>query len=413
MKKLLIMIGLVLVAGTSPQGAFAADTQPPTVELKAWESTVYGDTLPADVNVSDDVGVTKVEYAIDDVVVRTETAPNFDVFIDLTGLAAEVHNLKAKAYDAAGNVAITRPRNFSIDRVGPEVTIHGPEITNAVNPQFSFSSSSDDFRQAGCIVQDRGPDRDFFECSKDVPFASGSVLDEGEWQFVVHASDAVRNKTVARRLFVVDRTPPALAFTAGPADGSTVDGSKVTYAWSAGDEHGAKQTCSVDAAAPADCDSGIELSLADGRHTLEVIATDEAGNVNRVSRSVTVETGGKGPQDGPGKDTTAPVIGLASPKQKLKALKKGLEVRVTCSEACAGTVVAKPTKGVKATRGIKFAGKASLGAAGTAAVKLKPTAKTRKKLKRLRKPLKLTVVSRLADPSGNSTTFSLKAKTRP
>jgi len=417
MKKLMILAGLLLATLASSPAANAADTQAPTVELKAWETTVYGDTLPADVIVTDDVGVTKVEYAIDDKVVRTETAPNFDVYIDLNGLTAETHNLKAKAYDAAGNIAITRPRNFTIDRTGPEVTINGPEITNAAYPQFSFSSPSADFRQAGCIVQDRGPDQDFYECSRDVPFASGSVLGEGEWQFVVHAGDAVHNTTVARHLFVIDRTPPDLNFTAGPAEGSTVSESKVSYAWTAEDANGAKQTCSVDDGTPVDCDGGIDLTLADGAHTLAVAAIDEAGNVARLSRRVTVDTGSVGPDpNDPDKDTTAPVVTLSSPKQKLKALKKGLKVRVTCSEACAGTVVAKATKPVKATKGIKFTAQVSLTATGSTTVRLRPNAKAKKKLKGLikaKRPLKLTTVSHLADPSGNPTTFSLKTKTRP
>lgn len=416
MKKLLILAGLML-ATVVPQSALAADTQAPTVELKAWETTVYGDTLPADVIVSDDVGVTKVEYAIDDKVVRTETAPNFDVFIDLTGLVAETHNLKAKAYDAAGNVAITRPRNFSIDRIAPEVTVNGPVISNAEYPQFSFSSPSADFASAGCVVQDRGPDQEYFECSKDVPFASGRILPDGEWQAVVHVRDLVGNRTTVRHPFVIDRTPPELAFTAGPADRSTVKAANVRYEWTAGDANGAKQTCSVDGAAPADCESGIDLTLPDGRHTLEVTATDEAGNVSRLSRSVTVDTRGKGPDvPPPGGDNTAPVVNLESPKQKLKALRKGLRIRVTCSEACAGALVAKPAKPAKATRGIRFAGRVSLATAGTAAVRLMPNAKTKKRLKRLirrKRPLRLVTTSRLADPSGNATTSILKTKTRP
>lgn len=418
MKKLMILAGLLLATLASPLAANAADTQAPTVELKAWESTVFGDTLPADVVVSDDVGVTKVEYAIDDVVVRTAQAPNFDVYIDLNGFAAEAHNLKAKAYDAAGNVAITRPRNFTIDRTGPEVTILGPTITNAANPQFRFSSSSADYGQAGCIVQDRGPDRDYFECSKDVPFASGTTLADGEWQFVVHASDAVHNKTVARHLFVVDRTLPRLTSTAGPENGATVRRREVRYSWTVDDANLARQVCSVDSGAPVDCEGGIDLDLSDGPHTLVVAAIDKAGNVGRLSRRVIVDTGttvDPDPDD-PAKDTTAPTVRLVSPKQKLKALKKGLAVRVTCSEACAGPVVAKPAKRAKATRGIRFSARVSLPAAGSATVRLKPTAKTRKKLKRLvkaRRTLKLTTTSRLADPSGNTSTFSLKTKTRP
>lgn len=420
MKKLMIMVGLLLATFAAPVAADAADTQAPTVELKAWDSAVYGDTLPADVIVTDDVGVTKVEYAIDDVVVRTAQAPNFDVFIDLTGFAAETHNLKAKAYDAAGNVAITRPRNFTIDRTGPEVTIHGPTITNAANPQFRFSSSSADYGQAGCIVQDRGPDRDYFECSKDVPFASGAPLADGEWQFVVHASDAVHNKTVARHLFVVDRTLPRLVSTAGPENGATVRRREVSYAWKVEDKNLARQVCSVDSGTPVDCEGGIDLELSDGPHTLVAAAIDEAGNVGRLSRRVIVDTGSTvdpdPDPDDPAKDTAAPVIELASPKQKLKALRKGLAVRVTCSEACAGPVVARPTKRTKKTRGIKFKTRVSLPAAGSATVKLKPTAKARKKLKRLvkaKRPLKLTTTSRLADPSGNTSTFSLKTKSRP
>ena len=410
MKKLVTLTAVLLASFLAPQVAQAADTQAPTVELKPWTTTVYGDTLPADVTVTDDVGVTKVEYAIDDVVVRTETAPNFDVYIDIGHLAAEAHNLKAKAYDAAGNVAITRPRNFTIDRTGPDVSIAGPELTNADYPQFSFSTTASDYRNGGCVIQDRGPDRDYFECSRDVPFAAGEILPEGEWQFVAHVSDEVGNKTVARRPFVIDRTAPELAITAGPADGATVDRGPVRYSWTATDPHGATQSCSVDGAAPAPCADGIDLDPSDGDHTLEVVATDGAGNAAKLTRRLLV----RGPVVPDDRDTTGPVIELAAGGQRLKAIRKGLKVRVTCSEACAGELVARPAKRGKKTRGIRFAGRVDLAAAGTAAVRLVPKAKTVRKLKRLKaKRLKLAVSARLADPAGNTSTFNLKTKTRP
>jgi len=423
MKKLLILSVAALATIGVPQAAFGdsgdagalADTEPPVVEIKAWPSATFGRTLPTGVNAIDNDRVSKVEYAIDDRVVLTATnAPGFDVSIDLSGLKAEVHNLKAKAYDPAGNVTITRPRNFLIDRTPPEVTIEGPAITNAVTPQFTFSSPSVDYQSAGCIIQDRGPDGELSACSSDVPFTSTQNLGEGEWQFVVHADDAVRNTTVARHLFVIDRTPPELAFTAGPEDGSTVSGGEVSYSWSATDEHGALQRCSIDNGPPLECDSEIDLSLAEGDHTLEVTATDQADNTGKVVRRLRVK--GSGPSDpdpDPNvKDTTAPVVKLTSPKQRLKALQKGLKVKVTCSEACAGSIVAKAAKASGAARGIKFTGRVNLSAAGTTAIRLKPSAKAKKKLKRIKKPLKLTVVSKLADPSGNAAGSTLKTKIR-
>jgi hypothetical protein len=72
--------------------------------------------------------------------------------------------------------------------------------------------------------------------------------------------------------FTVDRTPPAIAFTAGPSD----------YSFTATDAHPGTLECTVDGAA-APCAGTVT-----GDHTLAARAVDAAGNVATETRTLTL-----------------------------------------------------------------------------------------------------------------------------
>lgn len=90
--------------------------------------------------------------------------------------------------------------------------------------------------------------------------------------------------------FTVDRTPPQLAFTAGPADGAAQLEREATFAFLAADAHLDRVECATDGAA-VPCATTVALSdLAPGEHTVSVSARDRAGNETRISRRFTVVT---------------------------------------------------------------------------------------------------------------------------
>ena len=91
-------------------------------------------------------------------------------------------------------------------------------------------------------------------------------------------------------------------------------------------------------------------------------------------------------------------------------MRKALKLNVRCDEACSGKVV------VKGKRGIVFTGRVALAGAGVAKLKLRPSAKVRKRLvvlgQRNRKPRKLgvTASTSLRDKAGNVGKSTLRFK---
>lgn len=393
------------------------DVMAPTTYISYYSpSDEVNDSILVGVSATDNDSVTRVEYLIDGQVVATDTTAPYGAELDTRAYAEGPHQIQARAFDPAGNNGITSNLEVVIDHTAPEVTLNSPvAATRDAKPQFSFASPSSDFDGADCVIQRAGEDRVPEYCEPDQWFA-GDAPTEGQWEFTVYASDRAGNVSKITHSFVVDRTAPEVNFTSGPADAAKIGKGNVTYGWSIDDSTAVGQDCSWDGGEATACDGTASKVLAKGDHTFRMVATDAAGNSSEVSRKVTVlADGDPDPNDpdpndpdpnDPDADRTAPTVKLSSKKQKLKALEKGLKVKVRCSEACAGTVVAK------AAGGIRFTGRARLAAEGSSIVRLKPNAKAKKALRNSPGSLRLKVVSKLADTAGNSTTSKLKTRIR-
>lgn len=403
---------LSLEIGGDPVIATFADVQAPVVVLKQPAAgTVAGGSLPADVEATDNDRIARVEYLVDGTVVRNEmSSTKWDVALDVSGLAEGEHELRARAFDRAGNSATTAARVFTVDHTGPAVTLNSPvEATNEARPRFSFDSNSVDFASAACGIQRPGPDQERHPCNRNEWFEADAPA-EGDWEFVVDAIDSLGNHTVVRHPFKVDRSAPVLAFTAGPADGSEVEIGNVNYRWTVDDDLPVVQLCSWDNGEELPCRGSAGRGLPRGTHIFQVKATDAAGNRTLLTRTVHVKKDGNLPDDpDPDGDRIAPKVKLVAVKSKLRKLSRGLKLRVRCSEACAGRVKAS------GKRGLVFKGKAKLGGAGTKKVVLKPTGKTRKKLRSLvrkRVRLILTAKAALRDRAGNTGRAALRIDVR-
>lgn len=109
------------------------DIIPPTISIidPPTGTTVTGG-LDVVTNVSDNLGVTKVEFYINDVLKKTDIGSPFSYYWDTTNLPGGSYNVKAKAFDAANNAAektivlkVGNPMAIS-DTVPPKVTITSP-----------------------------------------------------------------------------------------------------------------------------------------------------------------------------------------------------------------------------------------------------------------------------------------------
>ena len=195
-----------------------------------------------------------------------------------TGLADGGHSFEVRATDAAGNTDPT-PAAFSwtVDTTPPETTIdtHPGSLTNATGASFSFSS------EPGAGFECKLDAGVFVACASPRTY---SGLADGDHVFSVRASDAAGNTDPSPAAFswTVDTVPPETSIDAHPDVLTKV----ITASFSFSSEPGASFECKLDTGSFGPCSSPQSYAaLADGGHSVEVRATDGAGNTDPTPAS--------------------------------------------------------------------------------------------------------------------------------
>ena len=108
----------------NPVPTAVPDRSPPNVSiLTPKRNSLLSGQAAIDVAATDDVGVASVDLTVDDETVATDTAPPFGFLWDSSAAAPGKHTLRARAYDAAGNVKTSKPVRISVTHgVGMSVT---------------------------------------------------------------------------------------------------------------------------------------------------------------------------------------------------------------------------------------------------------------------------------------------------
>lgn len=196
---------------------------------------------------------------------------------------------------------------------GPETQIDsGPaegSSTNDPTPSFSFSAD-----EPGATFECELDGGGFSACTS--PHETQALAD-GPHSFEVRATAAGKTDPIpASRHFRVDTVPPETSLDSAPP--ALTNDSSPSFAFSS--EAGASFECALDGANFAACSSPYtaEPTLADGAHTFQVRAVDEAGNADQTPAGAgfTVDTTPPGlaitsGPSGPTRDTT-PIFAFAS-----------------------------------------------------------------------------------------------------
>ena len=103
-------------------GSGTPDTQAPSVSGSV---TGTSNTISLAASASDNVGVTKVEFYIDNTLKGSTAITPFTLAINSTTLTNGSHTLQVKAYDAAGNVGSSPVTNFSIRNGLGDLIVNG------------------------------------------------------------------------------------------------------------------------------------------------------------------------------------------------------------------------------------------------------------------------------------------------
>ena len=260
---------------------FTVDTQAPDTTIDSGPSGLTNSANPS-FGFSSADGTAGFECKLDSGSFAACTSP-----AAYSGLSQGAHSFEVRAKDAAGNVdASPATRNFTVDTQAPNTTIDsGPSgPTNNASPSFGFSST-----EGGSTFECRLDSGSFAACTSPESYAG---LTEGAHSFEVRATDPAGNTdaTPATRNFTVDTQAPDTTIDSGPS-GLTNDASP-SFGFSS-TEGGSSFECKLDSGSFETCTSPKSYSgLSQGPHTVEVRATDPAGNTDAspATRNFTVDT---------------------------------------------------------------------------------------------------------------------------
>ncbi|MBA3538838.1 MAG: hypothetical protein H0T79_04360, partial [Deltaproteobacteria bacterium] len=181
----------------------------------------------------------------------------------------------------AGNVG-TATATFTIDTGAPGVTI----VASPPNPT-SDNTATVTFTTFGMpsTVECQIDSGAFVACTS--PFTTSPLADASH-TITVRASDNAGNAGTAFRTFVVDTTSPTVTITVPPATPFNDSTPSATFTVSGG---AILTQCQIDAGAFATCSSPFTASmLADGAHSLQIHATDAAGNLGTATAAFVIDT---------------------------------------------------------------------------------------------------------------------------
>lgn len=175
-------------------------------------------------------------------------------------------------------------RAFSVDTTAPDTQIDsGPaagSTTGDSTPSFGFSAT-----EAGSSFECRIDGGDFRACIGPGSAHTPAALGNGPHTFEVRSTDGVGNvdASAATRDFTVDADPPETTIDKQPKRKTTKRKAKFTFT---SDEPGSTFECKLDKGEFEPCGANAKFKVKAKKHTLEVRATDAAGNTDPTPASV-------------------------------------------------------------------------------------------------------------------------------
>ena len=210
-----------------------------------------------------------------------------------TGLADGNHVIQVRAFDKAGNLAITF-RNFTLDATPPGVVISAPtnlKIFNVTTVTVNWNGTDN---LAGILG---------YQYKLDAGVYSGTIteitrdftgLSEGLHTVIIKAIDNAHNEHTATIQFRVDSVGPVLTITAPSANAYKIS-SSVAVTWTSVDSNSGVQGSQyrIDSGSWSTLASVLTYTftgLLDGSHTVDVRSFDNANKVSSASVTFTVDT---------------------------------------------------------------------------------------------------------------------------
>lgn len=210
----------------------------------------------------------------------------------IPGLVDGPHTFAVRAFDGAGNRDATpASRSFSVDTVAPDTILFGAPVGYKTNGNATVVFGSAD------------PDVAGYECSTNGGAWAACTsprnltgLPEGPYKVAIRAVDAAGNvdPTPVVAAWVIDSQPPTASFLVAPSNPTNVALAQFEFG---ADETLVTFTCRLNTGVWSSCAATAAWGgLLDGTHTLELRATDAAGNVQGVPSTHTWRIDTQAPQ---------------------------------------------------------------------------------------------------------------------
>jgi len=266
----------------------------------------------------------------------TATAPS-----NVTAAAAGTATFYAWAKDAAGNVSLAKSASVVItlpDTTAPVVSAFTlPATSTSLTIPVTAFAASDNLAVAGYLITQSATAPAASAAGwLAAPPASVTVAAAGSATFYAWAKDAAGNVSLAKSATVTvtvagDTTKPTLTISA-LADGAYTNKSTLNVSGIATDDNALKSVTVNDQPVTVNADGSFStaLVLTAGANTITVVATDNAGNQQTDSRSVTY-------------DPTAPVLAVSAPADNITTTASYIALSGTISET--STVSVKVNNG--------------------------------------------------------------------
>lgn len=164
--------------------------------------------------------------------------------------------------------------SFSIDTSGPALALTSKPVpdSNVSAPTFAFTTGDATAASITCQIDSGNPQA----CSSPFP---APALADGQHGFTLRGTDSLGNSSTTSYTWMIDTVAPVVTLGQVPPPYSNVRSPVFTFSTTEGVTY-----CSFDSATPSPCTSGNAFGpFADGAHTLQVSATDGAGNTGKTS----------------------------------------------------------------------------------------------------------------------------------
>ncbi len=276
-------------------GSTVLDTTPPvlSVEIDGGEVYATGRSVHVELSVGPDIsGVREMSVSLSEDFAGAEWVPFRDVMdLDLAPEDGE-QVVRVRVRDGAGHVT-TATDSIVLDTTPPEGAVEingGAGLTNYTTVLLVFTASD---ATSGVSMMRVSEQPEMGEMSWSPMLEALELVlvpGDGERWVYVEFMDAVGWVSEANASIVLDTTPPDIAFTS--PEGNRVTSDRVSFTFTVEDaiDPSPLKEWRVDGGQWEEvATTDFVLTLKDGRHAIEVRATDAAGNSAVDTKEVTVD----------------------------------------------------------------------------------------------------------------------------